>query len=322
MRVPGQDGRGADGRDSGRWPSRSGSPFQRQLAFRARWSLGDELLARATHREGALTWVEADGLPLLTELPPGTPLGVPLRFAVAALQPEIVLRYLGGGGGDPSGRPVRDAMQAFVAARAAFEAEAGPLLRGLDAPAPAARRTQLAAALAAAPEQAARHARVLAAAADCNTLVAERELRLDYPVWLLPEARTLERLHRPTGVGDLLETSLYAELEPFGALLAVRLERPGRAALRLKVEHGAGRLTPAGTFPAAIPAGAVPAGAVPTSALSELLANLRVGLGLAAEAPDPAAETNETPGPRAELLGVEPLPRTAHGGLLPRLILG
>jgi len=234
MRIQG-DGAGPGGGHHG-GGDRSG-------AFRRRHRPGERLTGRVLRREGpGLAWVDIQGLELLASIASDPAPGTVLLFEVLRTDPDILLRelHVARAAGDPLG-PAADA---FWAARAQFEANAGALRAALEAagPGPARREAAFARALAADPGLGALFQTLEQARAATSALTSARGAgSLEYRPWLLPWALSGEMLiaARPASAGAaaLVETAFAFTVPGPGQCELRLIESPPRASARLLAEH-------------------------------------------------------------------------------------
>ncbi|MDD4951098.1 MAG: hypothetical protein PHV85_00985 [Desulfovibrionaceae bacterium] len=266
-----------------------GDRQRRGAAFRNRHRVGDRVQGRVLGWEGpGLAWVSIDNQPLLARIGSRPAPGSVMHFRVTALYPEIVLQELGAGPG--RGSALLAVMQDFGLARARFEAAAREIL-GQNAALPEAegRRKALSRALAQEPDTAGLYLEVARCAALVDSALAGAgQGRFSYPPWLMPGAGRQELVARraadrgPDKGPPLVELILGFELDGLGAGQIRLLSRGGEAGFRVLLERPD-----------------------QASALLKFLGAQGPGLTR-----------------RSTCLGVDRLPESAHGGVLPEILLG
>ncbi len=258
----------------------------RAAAFRNKHRVGERLKGTLVKRESkSLAWILIDGHHLLANIETDSEPGSSLNFMVLSLYPEIVLKALPPGGGS-GGYPLAGAIQEFGLARAKLEGFMGLNLSddtiiGLS---PEQRRTKFLEAVAADKKLTAIYARLCAQQLSINSRLAQSgPTRFLYLPWLMPGARGLEALLKsePKENGVFMEFICGFELDRIGAGQIRVLYKKPRAGFRVFMDRPE---------------------------------NIKGFL-------DYVKSTSLGPLPvDAQCLGVEKLPRYAHGGTMRELL--
>lgn len=231
--------------DAGQSPSAGQDSAGRAAAFRRAHHVGQILHGKVLRWvRGGMAWVHVGGQELLAQLQTKPEAGVPLRFLVEQLVPDIILKEVDGDATAPAYPNISpaDLIRQYLEARDAFDAMLhsrlwpSPASAGIPDAAPAA-LAAFATFISDDAEALALFTQVQGHRLNVNQLLAAtRSGTLHYLPWLMPEAHAMEILMPCENTGTVRITA-SAQLPACGRTLIQCLAGTERMAYRLFLER-------------------------------------------------------------------------------------